>query len=169
MPHFREDTPFTATCFITVQCCTSLRTMYHSPAFQRSPTEEDDRLRRESLKGSNIQQQHHTHYDGRSPNAQLLSYSPTNGSHPQLSYNAYPSRPSTATNIPISSTVSQSPRLGPPPSPTTNGLSHINKSSYIPREAGSSTYYDPTSEHRDGPMNWNHPGYASRSPVQVRR
>ena len=67
----------------------------------------------------------------------------------------------------MTSTISQSSRLAPPPSPTSNGLSHINKPNYPSREAGSSTYYDPTSEHRDGPMSWSRPGYASHSPIQV--
>ena len=148
-----------------VRCCTPLSIMYHSPVVQRSPTEEDDRLRRDSLAGAGVQQ--HPHYDGRSPtHAHLHSYSPTNGSHSQGTYNGYSSRPSTAAAVPLPSGIGQSPRLGPPPSPTLNGFSHMKQSGYLLRDTGASTYYDPTSEHREGSVNWGHSAY---SPVQVRR
>lgn len=148
-----------------VRCCIPLSIMYHSPVVQRSPTEEDDRLRRDSLAGAGVHQ--HPHYDRRSPtHAHIPSYSPTNGSHSQGPYNGYSSRPSTAAAMPLPSGVGQSPRLGPPPSPTSNGFSHMKQSGYMPRDPGASTYYDPTSEHRDGPANWGHSG--GYSPVQVR-
>ena len=116
--------------------------------------------------------QQHPPYDGRSPtHAHRHSFSPTNGSHPPATYN-YSSRPSTSSAAPMTSSINQSPRLGPPPSPTSNGLSHTSKAGYGAREQTGSTYYDPTSEHRDSSSTWNPTGYNSRSthpsPVSAR-
>ena len=148
--------------------------MYHSPVYRRSPppiSDEEDRLRRDNM-GSSTIIQHHPPYDGRSPtHAHLHSFSPTNGSHPTATY-SYSSRPSTSSAVPMASSISQSPRLGPLPSPTPNGLSHISKTGFGAREQTGSTYYDPTSEHRETSSTWNPSGYSSRSahpsPVSAR-
>ena len=138
--------------------------MYHSPVLQRSPTEEDDRLRRDNLAGTSTQ--HLPPFSARSPpHSHFHSYSPTNGTHSQPAYTNYSSRPSSSAAM---AGINQSPRIGPPPSPTSNGLSHINRSTYTPRELSTSTYYDPTSEHREGQTSWNHSQYPRRSPIQVR-
>ena len=104
------------------------------------------------------------------PTARLSPYSPTSRSHHQLAYSTqYSSRPTTSTPsaLPLSSGINQSPRHGPAPSPTANGLSHINTSIYPPRESSNSTYYDPTSEHREGTTLWGHSHSSTRSPRQV--
>ena len=135
--------------------------MYHSPAppLQRSP-KEDDRIRRDSKVTVNTQQL--PPYSARSP-TQFVPYSPTNGTHPQSPYNQTSSRPSTSA---MAMPSGISPRLGPPPSPKSNGLPP-NNSAYTQRESSSSTYYDPTSEHREGSQSRGQPQYNIQSPVQV--
>lgn len=140
--------------------------MYHSPVLQRSPTDEDERLRRDNMALPAAQPP--PPYSP--PNSRSSPYSPTSRSHHQLAYGAqYPSRHavSNTSALPLSSGINQSPRHGPPPSPTSNGLSHINTSMYPPREPSNSTYYDPTSEHREGITAWGHSHSSTRSPRQV--
>lgn len=144
--------------------------MYHSPAVHRSPGEEDDderRRRRDKRIDTNVQQL--PPYSARSPTmSHYHGYSPTNGSLQQPGYgNAYSSRPSSSGAMHMSSSISQSPRLGPPPSPT-NGSQHMARPSYPSREQKSTYYYDPTSDHREPALGWNHSPYAGRSPIQVR-
>ena len=136
--------------------------MYHSPAppSQRSP-KEDDRIRRDSKVTVNTQQL--PQYSARSP-TQFVPYSPTNGAHPQSPYNQTSSRPSTSAAMAMPSGIS--PRLGPPPSPKSNGLPP-NNSAYTQRESSSSTYYDPTSEHREGSQSRSQSQYNIQSPIQV--
>lgn len=138
--------------------------MYHSPVIQRSPKEDEEHMRRDDRANSNSQQL--PPYKARSPSApQFPHYSPSNGT--QAAYNGYSSRPSSSTALPMTSSITRSPRLGRPHSP--NGLSHLNRGGYphAPREAGSSTYYDPTSDHREGSSSWNQPAYQVPSPIQV--
>lgn len=122
----------------------------HSPpgSVTRRYPEEDDRRRR----GYHPQSPTHSH-----------PYSPVNGTHPPSPYHQYSSRPST------SATMSQppaiSPRLGPPPSPKTNGPSK-NGSAYSHRESDGSTRYDPLSEHREVSSR-KQSQYNTRSPDQV--
>lgn len=138
--------------------------MYHSSAVHRSPTEDEDRGGRDKRAGSNIQQL--PPYTATSPSmAQYPSYSPTNGTHQQPPFSSFPPRPTSSAAMPIPHPISHSPRLGSAHSPT-NGLSNINHATYTPRESGKSTYYDPTSEHRESNAGWPSP-YSSRSPVQV--
>ena len=110
--------------------------------------EEDDRRRRD--------------YHPQSP-THSHPYSPVNGTHPPSPYHQFASRPS------ASSTISQppaiSPRLGPPPSPKTNGLSQ-NGLAYSRKESDGSTRYDPLSEHREVPSR-KQSQYNTRSPGQV--
>lgn len=132
-----------------------------APVLQRSP-DEDDRLRRDAKAAVNTQQLP-SFNNARSP-TQYLPYSPTNGTHPQSPYNnPYSSRPSTTTAMAIPSGIS--PRLGPPPSPKSSGPAHGG--AFLHRESSSSTFYDPTSEHREGQTSWTHPHYPTHSPVQV--
>lgn len=132
-----------------------------SPGLQRS-SDEDERLRRDSKINVNAQQP--PSLTARSP-THVFSYSPTNGTHPQSPYNQYSSRPSSSTALPMPTPTGVSPRLGPPPSPKSNGPAH--NSIYVPRDGSNSTFYDPTSEHREGQTGRNQPLYSSRSPVQV--
>lgn len=136
--------------------------MYHGPAppLQRSP-KEDDRIRRDSK--VTVTTQHLPQYNARSP-THFVPYSPTNGTHPKSPYNQPSSRPSTSAAISIPSGIS--PRLGPPPSPKSNGLPPSNPA-YTQRDSSSSTYYDPTSEHREGSQSRGQSQYNMRSPVQV--
>ena len=126
-----------------------LNTMHSPPApVTRRYPEEDDRRRRD----------YHPHSPTHSH-----PYSPVNGTNPPSPYQ-YSSRPST------SATMSQqppaiSPRLGPPPSPKTNGSSR-NGSAYSFRESDGSTRYDPLSEHREVPSR-KQSQYNTRSPGQV--
>ena len=150
--------------------CDALSTlMYHSPVLQRSPTDDDDRLKRERTAASTTTQPPPSYTANSPTNSHFGPFSPTSRSHPQLAYGTqYPSRPTpTPSALPLPSGMSQSPRHGPPPSPTSNGLTHINTSMYPPRESGNSTYYDPTSEHREGSMAWGHSHSSTRSPRQV--
>ena len=126
-----------------------LNTMHSPPASTtRRYPEEDDRRRRD--------------YHPQSP-THAHPYSPVNGTHPPSPYHQYASRPSN------SATMSQppaiSPRLGPPPSPKTNGLSQ-NGSAYSRMESDCSTRYDPLSEHREVPSR-KQSQYNTRSPGQV--
>lgn len=130
-----------------------------SPGLQRS--DEDDRHRRDSTIVVNTQQL--PSFTARSP-TNFLPYSPTNGTHPQSPYNQYSSRPSTSTTVNMPTGIS--PRLGPPPSPKSSGPTH-HSSAYGSRDAGNSTYYDPTSEHREGQATWSSSQYPTNSPVQV--
>ena len=143
--------------------------MYHSPVLQRSPTDDDDRLKRERMAASTTTQPPPSYTANSPTNSHFSPFSPTTRSHPQLAYGTqYPSRPTpTPSALPLPSGMSQSPRHGPPPSPTSNGLTHINTSMYPPRESGNSTYYDPTSEYREGSMAWAHSHSSTRSPRQV--
>ena len=128
----------------------TLNTMHSPPAsVTRRYPGEDDRRRRD--------------YHPQSP-THAHPYSPVNGANPPSPYHQYSSRPST------SATLSQqpsaiSPRLGPPPSPKTNGSSR-NGSAYSHRESDGSTRYDPLSEHREVPSR-KQSQYNTRSPAQV--
>ena len=140
--------------------------MYHSTAVSRSSMDEDDRLARDtgSRPGSAVQQ---PPYSARSPLvSHYHNHSPTKPSVQQSGYPAYSSRPSSSAAMQMPPTINQSGGLGQPHSPT-NGLSHLNRSAYTPRETSKSTYYDPTSEHRDINASWNHSPYAGRSPIRV--
>lgn len=133
----------------TLAAATS-NTMHSPPAsVTRRYHEENDRRRRD--------------YHPQSP-THSHPYSPGNGTHPPSPYHQYSSRPST------SATMSQqppaiSPRLGPPPSPKTNGPSQ-NGSAYSHRDSDGSTRYDPLSEHREMPSK-KQSQYNTRSPGQV--
>ena len=140
--------------------------MYHSSAVRLSPREEEDERRRDKRIDTNVQQL--PSYSARSPKvSHYHGYSPTNGTLQQPGYgNAYSSRPSSAAAMQMSSSINQSPRLGPPPSPT-NGSQHLSRASYTSRDQKPAYYYDPTSEHREGALSWNHSPYAGRSPIHV--
>jgi len=139
--------------------------MYPSPGVQRSPTEENGRKRRDSMASSGVPQL--PRYPARSPTqTHFHAYSPTNGNHQSSTYNTYSSRPSSSAAMQMPPTINQSPRLGPPASPT-NGFSHLNRPTYSTREPGTSTYYDPTSEHRESSMTWAQSPYPGPSPIQV--
>lgn len=132
--------------------------MYHSPVRRRSSAS-DDRMRRDSRASVSTQQlPPYNHANANSP----TQCSPTNGTHPHSPYaHNSTSRPSSAT---ITMPSGVSPRFGPPPSPKFNG--HPQRSpGYAYRENGGS-YYDPTSEHREG-QGWSNAQYP-KSPVQVR-
>lgn len=128
----------------------TFNTMHSPPApVTRRYPEEDDRRRRD----------YHPHSPSHSH-----PYSPVNGTHPPSPFHQYSSRPST------SATMSQqppaiSPRLGPPPSPKTNGSSQ-NGLAYSQRDSDGSTRYDPLSEHREMPSR-KQSQYNTRSPGQV--
>lgn len=125
-------------------------TMHSPPApVTRRYPEEDDRRRRD--------------YHPQSP-SHSHPYSPINGTHPPSPYHQYASRPSTSATL--SQPPAISPRLGPPPSPKTNGPSQ-NGSAYSRKESDGSTRYDPLSEHREVP-NRKQSQYNTRSPGQVR-
>ena len=119
-----------------------------APVTRRYP-EEDDRRRRD--------------YHPQSP-THAHPYSPVNGAHPPSPYHQYSSRPSTSANM-SQQPLAISPRLGPPPSPKTNGPSQ-NGSAYSQRESDGSTRYDPLSEHRELPSR-KQSQYNTRSPGQV--
>lgn len=138
-------------------------TMYStsSSAIPKS-VDDDDRRRRGSETGVNNSQL--PSISTRSP-THYLPYSPTNGIHPPSPYHTYSSRPSTSAAMPAPAGVS--PRLGPPPSPKGAASNH-GGAAYILRDLSSSTYYDPISEHREGPTSRNNVPYPSNSPVQVR-
>ena len=138
--------------------------MYTSSAIHRSPVEEEERIGREKRANPSVQQL--PPYSARSPTmGQFGEYSPKNGANPQSSYNSYSSRPSSSAAPQIGPALNRSPRLGPVASPT-NGVS---RASYSARETSKTTYYDPTSEHRDTGNNWSHSPYAGRSPIQVKK
>ena len=140
--------------------------MYHSPVVQRSPTEEEDRMRRDTRAGSTSHQL--PSYSSRSPTmSHYHSYSPPNGSVQHQRYDsAYPSRPSSSAAMHISPSINQSPRLTTPASPT-NGLPQPSRNSYPQREPVKTTYYDPTADHREPSSSWNPHAYSSHSPVHV--
>ena len=140
--------------------------MYHSPAVQRSPDEEEDRSKRDKM-GT----QHLPPYTTRSPTqAHYKPYSPTDGPHPRLSYsNQYHAQGSTATALPLPQRMNGSPRLGPLSPPTTHHLPPINGSAYTSRDTGASTYYDPTSDQGSRNINWTRSAQPPhQSPLQVR-
>ena len=132
-----------------------------SPSAIPNPADDDDRRRHGSETAGNnaplpaISTRSPTHY---------LPYSPTNGTHPQPPFHAYTTRSSTSAAI--SALAGLSPRLGPPPSPKGPALTHGGAASML-RDTGGSTYYDPISEHREGPASRNSLSYSSNSPVQV--
>ena len=126
-----------------------LNTMHSPPAsVTRRYPEDDDRRRRD--------------YHPQSP-THGHPYSPVNGTHPSSPYHQYASRPNTSATL--SQPPAISPRLGPPPSPKTNGPSQ-NGSAYSRRESDGSTRYDPLSEHREVPSRKT-TQYNTRSPGQV--
>ena len=137
--------------------------MYHSSGSIRRSSEPDERVRRDSRGHSNSHQL--PAYNNAHSPTQYAAYSPTNGTHPQSPYTQYPSsRPSTSATMSIPSALS--PRLAPPPSPKLNGPSQ-NSPVYAHRQSsGSSKYFDPTLENRDG-SGWPESHYPTRSPVQV--
>lgn len=132
-----------------------------SPSAIPNPVDDDDRRRRGSEAAVNnatlpsISTRSPTHY---------LPYPPTNGTHPPSPYHTYSSRPSTAAAMPALAGLS--PRLGPPPSPKGPSVTHGGPASML-RDTGGSTYYDPLSEHREGPTSRSNLSYPSTSPVQV--
>jgi len=136
--------------------------MYHSPqsGLRRRSSEASDRIRRDSQVSINTQQlPPYSYANANSP----TQYSPTNGAHPHSPYiQNRTSRPSTSAAMVKPSCIS--PPLGPPTSPKFNGVTQRSPS-YAHREVGSS-YYDPTSEHREN-QGWSNSRYP-KSPVQVR-
>jgi hypothetical protein len=139
--------------------------MYRSPVLQRSPLEEDDRLR-----GDKMSAQHLPAYTTRSPpQARYNPYPATNGSHQRGSPGSqYPPQTPTHTTLPPLQRMNGSPRPGPPTSPTAPTLPAINGSTGGMREAGSSTYYDPTSDNSERNMSWKRSSQPPvRSPIQV--
>ena len=140
--------------------------MYHNSVTRWSPIEEDERARRDNMAGSSVHQL--PPYVSRSPTLNHYSSSSTNGHHPSTAHPTYASRPTSSAAMPASINISQSPRLGPPPSPT-NGRLNLNRpAGYTPREPGTSTYYDPTSEHRESTTTWAPSPRPAYSPLQVR-
>ena len=144
--------------------------MHRSPVLQRSPIDDDNRPRRELHSSAQV-------YDARSPTttqrAPSHHYSPPSATKALPPYDyQYTPRPSTAGAAAHQPVVNQSPRLGPPPSPTSNGhLSsngqlHYSNASFGMRDQGSSTFYDPTQEHREASASWNNTR-ATTSPTQV--
>lgn len=115
------------------------------PMTERSP-EEDDRRRRDF----HPQSPTHSH--------------PVNGTHPPSPFQQFASRPSTSAAMSLPAAMS--PRVGPPPSPKTNGPLP-NGSVYPQRESSGSTRYDPISEHRESQSNWGQSQYHTRSPKEV--
>lgn len=107
-------------------------------------------------------------YSSRSPTmSHYHGYSPQNGSMQHQRYDsAYASRPSSSAAMHIPTNVNQSPRLSTPASPT-NGLSQPSRSGYSQREPVKTTYYDPTTDHRENSSSWNPHSYNSHSPVHV--
>ena len=146
--------------------------MYSSTALQKSPAEEEDRVGRDKRANSNVQMPPYSAHSP--PVAQYAGYPSPKSSNVQQSStyssnNNYSSRPSSSAAAPIVSSLNHSPRLGTAASPT-NGLSQINRAPFSSREPPptKSTYYDPTSEHRDAnSSSWAHSPYAGRSPIQV--
>lgn len=132
-----------------------------SPSARPKSVEDDERRRRGSETAMNnaqlpsISTRSPTHY---------LTYSPTNGTHPPSPFHPYSSRPSTSAVM--SAPAGVSPRSGPPPSPKATGATH-GSAPYTLRDLSNSTYYDPLSEHREGPTSRNNPPYSSNSPIQV--
>ena len=138
--------------------------MYHNSVTKWSPIEEDERVRRDNMTGSSVHQL--PPYVSRSPTLNHYSGSSTNGHHPSTAHPTYSSRPSSSAAMPASINIAQSPRLGPPPSPT-NGLLNLNRpAAYTP---STSTYYDPTSEHRESTAAWAPSPRPAYSPMQVRK
>jgi len=139
--------------------------MYRSSVLQRAPDEEEDCLRRDKMST-----QHPPPYTTRSPTqAHYNSYSPTHGSHQRPNYsNQYHPQAPTPAALPLPPVINDSPRLGPPSSPTTHKLPPMNGSAYGPRELGASTYYDPTSDHSDRNISWNRSNQPpTQSPISV--
>ena len=163
---------------------------------QRSAIDEEERLRRDTRPGSSAAAPHNHHqqpqqqqqqsppqqqlhhqpavYGSRSPTmAQPLhqGYStPMNGTMPSSSsqhhYNTnYGSRPSSSAAMQVNSGPSPS-RPPPPPHSPTNGVAQPSRNAYSPREAPKSTFYDPTSEHRESPSAWTAQSY-DRGSMQV--
>ena len=124
-------------------------TMHSPPAsVTRRYPDEDDRRRRD--------------YHPQSP-SHSHPYSPVNGTHPHSPFHQYSSR--TSTSATMSQPPAISPRLGPPPSPKTNGPSQ-NGSTPSRRESENSTRYDLLSEHREV-LTRKQSQYNTRSPGQV--
>jgi hypothetical protein len=140
--------------------------MIPSSAMQRSSMDEEERQRREAMTGSGSQ--HLPTYQPQSPTRNHLpNHSPTAASYPPPHYNGYPARPTSSSTMQPAPTVGHSPRLGPPASPT-NGSIHPRQANYPPREVGSTTYYDPTSDNRDAYISRSHPvGYPQHSSSNV--
>ena len=176
--------------------------MYNPPGVNRpSNAEEEDRIRRDTRTGTQQHRQPQLHpspYTSQSPSMANHHHqqqqqqqqqappphppnhshhhaysSPTNGTNPpplQQQYtSSYTSRPSSSSNM--QTNVGVSPGRYTPRSPT-NGFAQPVRGAYSPRETSKSTYYDPTSEHRDNSSTWSAPTYNNnnnnRSPVQVR-
>lgn len=140
-------------------------TMYSasSSAIPKSLDDEDRRRRGSEIAVNNSQL---PPISTRSPPTRYLPFSPTNGTHPPSPYHTYSSRPSTSAAMPAHAGLS--PRLGPLPSPKGAASTH-GGAAYILRDLSTaSTYYDPISEHREGPLNRNSLSYSSNSPGQVR-
>ena len=135
--------------------------MYHPPSHSRHNSRDHDRrLSREHIVGVDASKVHQ--YTRPSPIATPTAYSPTNGIPPPSPHYQYSSsRPATSHGMSMASAVS--PRLGPPPSPRPNGP--IRGSPVYQR--GTSSFYDPTAEHRETPSIRTPHNVSLKSPKQV--
>ena len=141
-------------------------TMYTSPVGPRPSREDEDRLRREPRIDTNVPGTLNPYSNPSPTMAQYHPYSPPNPplQQQQPAYSNYTSsRPSSSAAHQMLPTNNQGPPARQPTSPA-----DVRGSAYPPREAVKSTYYDPTSEHRDGASSWSRQSpYTGRSP-QVR-
>ena len=139
--------------------------VYFTKAYQREVQQRDeDPMRRIDSRsaGSGLPA-----YVSRSPTSpHPRTYSPVKTSTQGASYNGYASRPASSHVATMTADANQSPR-GPSSHSPSNGMSQSNRTSQTAREQGSSTYYDPTSEHRDGPVGWNGTSYGGPSSMMV--
>ncbi|KAL8683713.1 MAG: hypothetical protein Q9186_000347 [Xanthomendoza sp. 1 TL-2023] len=120
----------------------------------------DTRRRRDSKTA--MKSQPPARYDAHSP-SRVMSYSPTNGTHPTSPYQRYTTRPSTSSAVTIPS--ARSPHRPSLPSPKLNGS--INHSAIYDQRDSAPSFYDTVSDHREGQASWN-PHYHVSSPTQSR-
>lgn len=86
---------------------------------------------------------------------------------------SYPTihHPPTPAPLPLSSAGQQSPgtRQVHIPSSSTNGFPPVNGSPFQPPEKASSTFYDPTSDHREASPTWTRSDYPNRQSTARRQ
>ena len=135
--------------------------MYHPPTHSRHNSQDHDRRSsREHTVGVDATKTHQ--YTRQSPISTPAAYSPTNGVPPPSPHYQYSnSRPVTSHGVNMVSAVS--PRLGPPPSPRSNGQLHGSPV----YQRGASSFYDPTAEHREAPSVRTPNSVSLKSPKQV--